>query len=127
MQIYFVFLSHRLNLNSVPNSTNETSPNSTNERINRPVYGITFPFSILWDINGKQNKLKTANQEILFSVPYTTQISCAQLFDHFVIFKYYMHFSFEIKYIQGSSVIAAFGDAIGNDWRSTGTCTIQVD
>merc|ERR1719383_319924 len=31
----------------------------------------------------------------------------------------------DITIYKGGSVIAAFGDAIGNDWRSTGTCTIQ--
>jgi len=31
----------------------------------------------------------------------------------------------DITIYKGSSVIAAFGDAIGDDWRSTGTCTIQ--
>ena len=28
---------------------------------------------------------------------------------------------------QGTTIIASFGDAIQYDWRSTGTCTVQVD
>ena len=28
--------------------------------------------------------------------------------------------------LQGGSIVAGFGDAVDNDWRSTGTCFIQL-
>jgi hypothetical protein len=31
----------------------------------------------------------------------------------------------DVSIYKGTARVASFGDAIGNDWRSTGTCTIQ--
>jgi hypothetical protein len=33
---------------------------------------------------------------------------------------------FQSGFIVGVTVLAAFGDAYTADWRSTGTCTVQV-